>query len=206
MKSDDLTAERAQVGDGKSDGGKGSGFYGEMFDWLSSVFSAILCFIIIFTLAARLITVDGNSMNPTLESTERLIVSDLFYQPAYGDIVILYADKLMDYTTQKTGKPIVKRVIGLPGDTVRIDFDRGIVYRNGTALDEDYINAPTMLAQDFPNNTDVVIEEGKVFVMGDNRNESKDSRSSDIGQVDMRYIMGKAYLRVWPLSKFGSIY
>ncbi|MCH5323889.1 MAG: signal peptidase I [Eubacterium sp.] len=182
------------------------GFYGELFDWLSSIFSAILCFIIIFTIAARLITVDGDSMKPTLENTERLVVSDMFYQPAYGDIVIIYADKLVDITNGKMGKPIVKRVIGLPGDVIRIDFERGIVYRNGTELKEDYIKAPTMLAQDFPNNTDVVIEEGKVFVMGDNRNESKDSRSNDVGQVDIRYIMGKAYFRVWPFSRFGSIY
>ncbi len=185
---------------------KKSKVYAELFDWLSSVFSAILCFIIIFTLAARMITVDGDSMNPTLETTQRLIVSDLFYTPNYGDIVIIYADKLPDYVTKKLGKPIVKRIIGLPGDTIRIDFDRGVVYRNGTALEEDYIQAPTMLAEDFPNNTDVVIGEGKVFVMGDNRNASKDSRSNDVGQVDMRYIMGKAYFRVWPFSAFGNIY
>lgn len=181
-------------------------FFSEMFDWLSSIFSAVLCFIIIFTLFARIVTVDGDSMLDTLHNQERLIVSDLGYTPQYGDIVILYADKLMNEFTHTLGKPIVKRVIGLPGDKIRIDFDNGIVYRNGEKLDEPYVYESTRLQENFPRNKDVVIEENKVFVMGDNRNRSKDSRSNDIGQVDMRYIMGKAYLRIWPLSVFGSIY
>ncbi len=190
----------------QKDGGIKTGFFSEMYDWLSSVFSAVLCFIIIFTLGVRLITVDGTSMLPTLENSERLIVSDLFYTPQFGDIVILYADKLIDYENKTQGKPIVKRVIGLPGDTIRIDFERGIVYRNGEALQEEYTRTPTNLDQGFPDNTDVVVEEGKVFVMGDNRNQSKDSRNlAEVGQVDIRYIMGKAYFRVWPLNKFGAL-
>ena len=183
-----------------------SSFFAELFDWLCSIFSAILCFVIIFALFARVITVDGDSMVPTLQNQQRLIVSDLFYTPQYGDIVILYADKLYNYSNSTAGKPIVKRVIGLPGDKIKIDFVKGIVYRNGEALDEPYTNTLTNLPENFPNNQEVTIEEGKVFVLGDNRNASKDSRSNDVGQIDMRYIMGKAYLRIWPISELGNIY
>lgn len=180
-------------------------FFADMFDWMCSIFSAILCFIIIFALFARVITVDGESMVPTLQDQQRLIVSDMFYAPQYDDIVILYADKLYNETAQTFGKPIVKRVIGLPGDKIKIDFMNGIVYRNGEALPDEYTNTPTNLPENFPFNQEVTVEEGKVFVLGDNRNASKDSRSSDVGQVDMRYIMGKAYLRIWPLNALGIL-
>ena len=180
-------------------------FFADMFDWMCSIFSAILCFIIIFALFARVITVDGESMVPTLQDQQRLIVSDMFYTPQYDDIVILYADKLVNESSGGYGKPIVKRVIGLPGDTIRIDFVKGVVYRNGEQLPDDYTNTPTNLPENFPNNKDVTVEDGKIFVLGDNRNGSKDSRSSDVGQVDMRYIMGKAYLRIWPLNALGIL-
>ena len=180
-------------------------FSADMFDWMCSIFSAILCFIIIFALFARVITVDGESMVPTLQDQQRLIVSDMFYTPQYDDIVILYADKLVNESSGGYGKPIVKRVIGLPGDTIRIDFVKGVIYRNGEQLPDDYTNTPTNLPENFPNNQDVTVEDGKIFVLGDNRNGSKDSRSSDVGQVDMRYIMGKAYLRIWPLNALGML-
>lgn len=82
-------------------------------------------------------------------------------------------------------------MIGLPGDKIRIDFVKGVVYRNGEQLPDDYTNTPTNLPENFPNNQEVTVEDGKIFVLGDNRNGSKDSRSNQIGQVDMRYIMGK---------------
>ena len=180
-------------------------FFADMFDWMCSIFSAILCFIIIFALFARVITVDGESMVPTLQDQQRLIVSDMFYTPQYDDIVILYADKLVNESSGGYGKPIVKRVIGLPGDKIRIDFVKGVVYRNGEQLPDDYTNTPTNLPENFPNNQEVTVEDGKIFVLGDNRNGSKDSRSNQIGQVDMHYIMGKAYLRIWPLNALGML-
>ena len=180
-------------------------FFADMFDWMCSIFSAILCFMIIFALFARVITVDGESMVPTLQDQQRLIVSDMFYTPQNDDIVIMNADKLVNESSGGYGKPIVNRVIGLPGDIIRIDFVKGVVYRNGEQLPDDYTNTPTNLPENFPNNQDVTVEDGKIFVLGDNRNGSKDSRSSDVGQVDMRYIMGKAYLRIWPLNALGML-
>ncbi len=201
----DLIQENSEKSD---NGDRKNRFFAEMFDWISSIFSAILCFVIIFWLFAKIITVDGQSMVPTLQDQDRLIVSDLFYQPQYGDIVVVYADKLHAANQDNThGKPIIKRVIGLEGDTIRIDFYNGIVYRNGEALEEDYTNSLTNIPEDMVVNEnyvgEVTVEPGKIFVLGDNRNNSTDSRSNKVGQVDKRYIMGKAYVRVWPFNQFG---
>ncbi len=201
VKEEINTEENAVNGENTN---KGS-LFGELFDWLGSIFSAVLCFIIVFTVVARVITVDGESMLPTLVNSERLVVSDIAYTPKHGDIVIVYADKLYDRTTKEYGKVIVKRIIGLEGDKIRIDFKKGIVYRNGEALDEPYTNSLTQLQEDFPHNVEVEVGEGKVFVMGDNRNKSMDSRDNSIGQVDIRNIIGKSYIRIWPFDKIGTI-
>ena len=182
-----------------------SSFYKEFYDWVTFIFLSVLCFIMIFTVAIRVITVDGESMLPTLKHQNMLLVSDVGYQPQYKDIVIVYAPNLYNSDTKTFGKTIVKRVIGLPGDTVRIDFGEGIVYRNGEALDEPYTNSLTNIQQGFPNNKDVVVPENKIFVLGDNRNDSKDSRSYDIGMVDVRYVIGKSLFRVWPFDQLGSV-
>ncbi len=98
---------------------------------------------------------------------------------------------------------IIKRVVGLAGDTIEIDFDTGEVRRNGELLDEPYINEPTWTWEgvDFP----VQVPEGHLFVLGDNRNHSKDSRSPDIGMVDVREIIGRAFFRLTPFARVGSI-
>ena len=99
-------------------------------------------------------------------------------------------------------EPIIKRVIATEGQTIDIDFNAGIVYVDGKALDEPYVNSPTNNQLDFTGK--VTVPENCVFVMGDNRNDSTDSRSSLIGCVDKRYIMGKVLLRILPLNKFGT--
>ncbi|MBD5103584.1 MAG: signal peptidase I, partial [Ruminococcaceae bacterium] len=169
----------------------------EVFDWLESILTAVITIVLIFTFIIRINTVDGDSMNPTLTAGQKLVVSDLFYTPDYNDIVIVQAAKL------DGGKPIVKRIIGLPGDTIKIDFESGTVYRNGTALtletrsgiiyeDGHAINTVTTLRQDMLSNVDYTVPEGSYFVMGDNRNNSKDSRLlSVIGFIDKNYIAGR---------------
>lgn len=181
----------------------------EVFDWLESILTAVITIVLIFTFIIRINTVDGDSMNPTLTAGQKLVVSDLFYTPDYNDIVIVQAAKL------DGGKPIVKRIIGLPGDTIKIDFESGTVYRNGTALtletrggiiyeDGHAINTVTTLRQDMLSNVDYTVPEGSYFVMGDNRNNSKDSRLlSVIGFIDKNYIAGRAIFSIFPFNTFG---
>ena len=170
---------------------------GSAFDWLESIVSALVVCILLFVFIGRTVCVIGSSMVPTLEEGDRLVISKLFYEPEYGDIVVLRKEAFANY-------PIVKRVIATEGQTVDIDFEEGIVYVDGRALDEPYTNSPTNDRENFEE--PVTVPAGCVFVMGDNRNRSTDSRTDSIGCVDTRYIIGKAYFRLTPFSKFGKIY
>ena len=129
----------------------------------------------------------GSSMYPTLEDGDKIIVSNLFYTPKQGDIVVFRKDEYRE-------EPLVKRIIAVEGQTVDIDFERGIVYVDGEPLDPENFIGP------------VEVPEGCIFVMGDNRNASTDSRTTEIGMVDERCIMGKVYFTVFPLKNFGSDY
>lgn len=169
----------------------------DVFDWIQCIVTALLACVLVFTFLLRTVGVVGSSMVPTLHEGDRLIISDLFYVPKQGDIVVLRKDTFKD-------EPIVKRVIAVAGQTVDIDFQAGVVYVDGVALEEDYVNSPTNDPENFTK--PVTVPENCVFVMGDNRNASTDSRTSTIGCVDTRYILGKAILRLTPLSSFGSIY
>ena len=167
------------------------------FEWLQCVVTALVACILIFVFFGRTVGVVGPSMEQTLIEGDRLIISRLFYTPKYGDIVVLRKDAFKD-------EPIIKRVIATEGQTVSIDFDKGIVFVDGETLTEPYINTPTNLREDFTE--PVTVPEGCVFVMGDNRNHSTDSRTEVIGCVDTRYILGKALFRLTPLERIGSIY
>ena len=152
---------------------------------------AILAVVILFTFVIRLIGVDGHSMVPTLQDGDRLLVlnSLLYDDYQYGDIVVLRKDTFLD-------EPIVKRVIATAGQTVDIDFNTGSVYVDGALLKENYINELTYLEEgtEFP----LTVPEGSIFVMGDNRNHSSDSRDSRLGTVDTRYVIGKAVFLAFP--------
>jgi signal peptidase I len=164
----------------------------EAYDWITCVVSALVCAILIFVFVGRIIGVSGDSMKNTLLDGERIVISNLFYKPKQGDIVVLNKYSFLD-------EPIVKRVIAVEGQTVDIDFDTGEVRVDGELLHEDYIAAATHRFYDvtFPQ----TVPEGCVFVMGDNRNASNDSRNSELGMVDRRCIMGKAYMILLPISK-----
>ncbi len=148
--------------------------------------------LILFLFAFRIIVVSGGSMRATLRDGDYLLLlSNVFYQePAYGDIVVISKESF------EGGKPIVKRVIATEGQTVDIDFQEGIVYVDGSPLSESYVNTPTNLQEGvrFP----LTVEKGCVFVMGDNRNDSRDSRYPAIGQVDCREVLGKAIVLLFP--------
>ena len=169
----------------------------DALDWVQCIVTALLTCILLFVFVFRTVGVIGPSMQQTLIQGDRLIISKLFYTPKKGDIVVLRKDSYGD-------EAIIKRIIALEGDEVDIDFDEGIVYINGEAQEEDYVNTPTNRQLDFYG--PITVPEGCVFVLGDNRNSSNDSRDDRIGCVDTRYILGKALWRIMPLSKFGSLY
>ena len=152
---------------------------------------------VVFMLLFRMVIVSGSSMYSTLwDGDWLLLLSSTFYQnPEYGDIVVASKD------TFRGGEPIIKRVIATEGQVVDIDFEQGIVYVDGTALEEDYIYTPTTNweGMDFP----LVVSKGCIFVMGDNRMGSMDSRDPDIGLVDKREILGKALFLMFPGTDKG---
>ncbi len=171
---------------------------GGFFDWVESVVMALLACVLFFTFAVRVVGVIGSSMIDTLEDGDRLLVSNLFYTPKQGDVVVLRKDSFMN-------EPIVKRVIATENQVVKIDFDTGEVRVDDVLLNEPYVNLEylPMKSQDFMTQIDkelegVLVPEGCVFVLGDNRNGSTDSRTEKLGCVDVRYIMGKALFLVFP--------
>ncbi|MBQ7778519.1 MAG: signal peptidase I [Oscillibacter sp.] len=169
----------------------------ELYEWVQALVGSVLLVVLVFTFVVRLIGVDGHSMVPTLQHGDRLLVlNSLWYDDyQYGDIVVLRKESFME-------EPIVKRVIATGGQTVDIDFDEGVVYVDGVALDEDYINDYTYLEEgtEFP----LTVPQGSVFVMGDNRNHSSDSRDSRLGTVDNRYVIGKAVFLAFPGAEKGT--
>ena len=164
----------------------------DLYGWVLSLVGSVLVVVAIFTFVIRMMGVDGHSMLNTLQHGDRLLVvnSMLYHDYQYGDIVILRKNGVFD------DDPIVKRVIAVEGQTVDIDFAEGIVYVDGEALEEDYIREPTYTAEgtEFP----LTVPEGSIFVMGDNRNGSSDSRDYRLGTVDTRYVIGKAAFLIFP--------
>ncbi len=175
---------------------KKSGLTSTCFDFVSIISTAIVAVAIVFIFFFRTVGVVGNSMYPTLHNTDRIILTASYGEPENGDIVV---------TCQPSKSPLipdvlVKRVIATAGQTVDIDFDNGIVFVDGVALDEPYINEPTYDREDFYK--PVTVPEGYVFVMGDNRNASTDSRDSRVGLIREEYILGEALFRIAPFGQF----
>ncbi|MDO4271273.1 MAG: signal peptidase I [Eubacteriales bacterium] len=189
--------DTAQTGEKKKGEGR---FSSELFSWGESLMTVLIFFVIVFTFLVRLIGVDGSSMVPTLQDHNIMLVSNLNYTPAKGDIVVLRKEGF--YGDQ----PIVKRVIATGGDTVDIDPVTGDVLVNGVTLVEPYIaekinTLERMGDLAYPQ----TVPEGSLFVMGDNRNYSTDSRWASLGMVDERYVLGHVLSVIYPLSNFGSV-
>ena len=165
--------------------------------YLHDLLIMLVTIMLLFLLVFRVIVVSGSSMyNTLIDGDYLLLVSNLFYRdPQYGDIIVASKESFDD------GKPIIKRVIATEGQTVDIDFEQGIVYVDGQALQEDYTYTPTNVEEGmkFP----LTVEENCVFAMGDNRNRSRDSRSPEIGQIDRREILGKAIYLFLPGTDEG---
>lgn len=169
----------------------------EIYDWIYCLSVALIICVVIFAFFIRLIDVRGTSMNPTLNNNDKMLVSGLFYEPKVGDVVVFKKD---EYDPERA---LVKRVIATEGQVINMDFDHGIVYVDGVPIEEDYIMEPTTNKIDFIGPQ--TVPEGCVFVMGDNRNASTDSRKKEIGMVDTRLILGRAYAVVYPLSQVRTI-
>nr|WP_297175430.1 signal peptidase I [uncultured Agathobaculum sp.] len=175
-------------------------FSSELFSWGESLMTVLVFFVVVFTFFARLIGVDGTSMYPTLQDHSIMLVSNLGYTPEKGDIVVLRKEGF--YGDQ----PIVKRIIATEGDAIDIHPVTGDVLVNGEVLDEPYIaekiNTLDKIGDmDYPQ----TVPSGCVFVMGDNRNYSTDSRDSRLGMVDERYILGHVLAVVYPFDEIGSV-
>jgi len=162
----------------------------ELYDWLQCIVTAIICGVLIFIFIGRTIGVDGYSMIKTLRNNDRVVISNFFYTPDNGDIIVFRSP------SDQFEYPLVKRVIAKENQTVDIDFTTGNVFVDGVLLTEPYINTLTLLRYDF--NGPVTVPEGYIFVMGDNRNSSTDSRDNKVGLVDTRYVLGKVLFILIP--------
>lgn len=167
-----------------------------ILEWFDALVFALILVLVILLFVVRTVNVDGTSMQPTLMNGEQLLARSFLYTPQRGDIVVV------DGYTQY-GEPLVKRVIGVGGDEIDIDFETGNVFVNGELLHEDYIAEETKQSYDvqFP----LTVPEGKLFLMGDNRRYSLDSRHSSIGFIDERDVLGKVIFRVLPVTEFGPV-
>lgn len=172
----------------------------DLYFWLQALVMALVILILLFTFVGRIITVDGDSMLPTLHHGDLMLLRSIGYTPEQGDVVVLTKD-FAHYEDQ----PIVKRVIAVGGQTIRIDYEASVVYVDGVALDEPYILEPMYRKGGDLTIEEMTVPEGSVFVLGDNRNDSSDSRHYELGAIDNRYILGEAVLILFPFRDLGVI-
>lgn len=167
-----------------------------VFDWTKSIVAIMFIMLFILTYFFRIVNVDGDSMKNTLINDEKLIVTSFMYTPTDGDIVVISHGQHLD-------EPIIKRVIATEGETLKIDFDKQKVYVNDKLIDEPYVSSEIVRGDSvIPE----IIPEGKVFVMGDNRAISNDSRYNQVGLIDVKDVIGKAQFRILPVDKIGYLY
>ena len=170
----------------------------EILSWVFYIAFVLVLTWVIITFVGQRTRVDGRSMMNTLHDGDNLIVEKLSYRfgdPERFDIIVF-----RPYENEK--EYYIKRIIGLPGETVQID-ENGKIYINGEVLEENY-GAETIRSAGRASKP-ITLGEDEYFVMGDNRNNSKDSRSEDVGNVSRSQIIGRAWVRIWPLSKIGVL-
>ena len=172
-----------------------------LYEWLEEIVIALTLVILVFTFLFRVVTVTGESMLPNFVEGQKLIVTNLGHSVEQGTVVVI---------TNVLNEPLIKRVIATEGQTVDIDYETGVVYVDGEAVDETQFGLEngittrpysTLEAMVFPQ----TVPEGCVFVLGDNRSVSKDSRYTEVGMVDTRHILGEAVFTLYPFDRFGVI-
>lgn len=170
----------------------------DCYDWLQMLTIVLIAVVMVFTFFGMVISVVGSSMYPTLHDKDIMVAYRLGYTPAQGDVVVIRKDSFME-------EAIVKRVIATEGQEVEIDYDANLVYVDGVALDEPYINQEdpdVMEERQGMVYKEFTVPEGCIFVMGDNRNGSTDSRFGSLGMVDTDYVLGRAVCVLFPFSDF----
>ncbi len=185
---------------------RSEGFASGAFDWVRCVIIAVSIVVLCLSFVFRLVEVEGTSMNDTLENGDKVIVTNLFYAPHNNDIVVI------SHGT-KYPEPIIKRVIAVEGQTIKLDYENDKIYVEGVELEESsYVKGTTFSGKfgdkylPLDEDNSFVVPEGKIFVMGDNRQVSLDSRYAEIGLIDVDSVIGKAQFVVIPFSRFGGIY
>ncbi len=182
-------------------------WFKELLDWIIAIVIAVVVALLVRNYVFTLVKVQGQSMEPTLQNADRLYVNRLFYTPKKGDVVIFVSKSDPNH-------PYVKRVIATEGDSVYIDFKNGDVFVNDQLIEEPYIKEETALLGsyiaelivkgEYGPDKPIVVEKDHIFVMGDNRNNSKDSR--ELGQIPLDEVLGGAVFRFWPLDNFGAVH
>ncbi len=196
MDEEKKTEDLAPRPEEKDEGGLAMSLY----DWLQVMTGCLTVLILTLLFVGRILFVEGPSMLPTLHNGDIMLVREIGYIPRQGDVVVLTKP------FRGINGPIVKRVVATAGQTVEIDYDAGTVRVDGQVLDEPYINYEPMHAPvDYDGQTYVVVPQGEIFVMGDNRNHSNDSRDPLLSTVDVRRVIGKVFLIAFPLENLGTI-
>lgn len=169
----------------------------EAYDWVESAISALVFVVLVFLFAGMVISVNGASMETTLYDSERLVCTKMYREPRYMDIVVVTNPELEH-------NPLIKRVIAGPGQTIDFDRENARVLVDGVPLEEPYINGE-MIVHLWGNEDayPMTVPEGHAYIMGDNRNNSWDSRIPEVGPVDQRYILGRVVYRIMPYDKMG---
>ncbi len=179
---------------------KWDGLVNNLFYWVQTLVYAVVAIVLVFTFVGRLTRVEGNSMLNTLHNGDMLLLQSIGYEPKVGDVVVL--NKTTDETRALLGgDAIVKRVVAVGGQTVRIDYNTSTLYVDEQAVDEPYVREFMHLRfGPYSGQTPFVVPEDSVFVLGDNRNESTDSRQEMLGPVHKDYILGRAVCILFPFS------
>ena len=184
----------------ESQGGPGS-FRQSLLEWVEVIVGSVVFVTILLTFVARIITVDGSSMSPTYENGDRVLATSLAGPADQGDVVIL---------VNVLEEPIIKRVIATEGQTVDFDYEAGVVYVDGQPVDETQFGLENGITSEPFSSFELLefpqtVPEGCVFVLGDNRAVSEDSRYQDVGMIDERNILGKAVFHLFPFQSLGPV-
>ena len=176
----------------------------DLYYWVQALVMVLIGLILACTFLGRVITVDGDSMVPTLHDGNLLLLQSLGYTPQQGDVVVLRKPGFPPPPRETA--PIVQRVIAVGGQHVRVDYEANAVFVDGVALEEPYIlQAMAAPFSDEMNVLDIVVPEGSIYVMGDNRNNSSDSRHQALGAVDTRYVLGRVLCVMFPFQDLGPV-